>query len=64
MQPILVKPSDLVTNEPVQTKKLVPLLIVLKDFQHVGFELVSNHLTPGNIKATNMFVHHYHNLPT
>jgi hypothetical protein len=38
-------------------------LVELKYFQHVGFELVGNHLTPGSIKVTTMFVHHYHNLP-
>jgi hypothetical protein len=63
LQPILVKPGDLVTEEPVQAKEPIPLLVEPKDFQFVGFELVSNHLTPWNIKTTYVFFHHYHNLP-
>jgi hypothetical protein len=59
----LVKPSDLVTNEPIQTKKPTPLSIEPQDFQPIGFEPINNHLTLGNIKTTNVFVHHYHNLP-
>jgi hypothetical protein len=59
----LVKPSDLVIDEPIQTKKPIPLSIEPKDFQLVGFELVNNHLTLGNIKTTNVLVHHYHNMP-
>jgi hypothetical protein len=49
-------------NEHVQTKTLVPLLIEPKKFQSIGFEPVSNHLTPGNIKTRNLLVHRYHNL--
>jgi hypothetical protein len=63
LQLVLVKPSDLVTYELVQTKEHVPLLVEPKDFQPIGFELVSNHLTPGNIKVTNVFIHRYHNMP-
>jgi hypothetical protein len=59
----LVKRSDLITDEPVQTKKPTPLLIEPKGFQPIRFEPVNNHLTLGNIKTTNVFVHHYHNLP-
>jgi hypothetical protein len=59
----LVKPGDLVTNEPIQTKEHVPLLIELKDFQPVGFELVSNHLTFCNIKTIDVLIRYYHNLP-
>jgi hypothetical protein len=63
LQLVFVKCSDLVTNEPIQTIEPIPLPIELKDFQPIEFELVSNHLTPGNIKGTNVCVHHYHNLP-
>ncbi len=63
LQHVLVKFDDLVTNEPIQTKELVPLLVEPEDFQPVGFELVSNHLTLCNIKTINLLVHHYHNLP-
>jgi hypothetical protein len=63
LQPILVKFSDLVTYELVQTKEPIPLLVKPKDFQPIGFEQVSNHLTHGNIKATDVLVQHYHNLP-
>jgi hypothetical protein len=52
----------LVTYEPVQTKELVPLSVEVENFQHVGFEPNSNHLTLGNIKATYVLVHHYHNM--
>jgi hypothetical protein len=62
LQPILVKPGDLVIDELVQAKELVPLLIELEDFQPIEFEMVNNHLTSSNIKATNVFIHHYHNL--
>ncbi len=31
---------DLVVDEPIQTKGLVPLPIEPENFQHVGFELV------------------------
>jgi hypothetical protein len=58
----LVKHGDLVTNEPIRTKKPIPLPIEPKDFQPIWFELVSNHLTLGSIKTTYVFAHHYHNL--
>ncbi len=61
LQLVLAKLGDLVTNKLVQTKELVPLMVEPKDFQLVGFEPVSNHLTPGNIKTTYVLVHHYHN---
>jgi hypothetical protein len=41
LQPVLVKPSDLVTDEPVQTKEPIPLSIESEDFQPIGFEPVS-----------------------
>jgi hypothetical protein len=62
LQHVLVKPGDLVTNELVQTKKPIPLLVELKDFQPIEFELVSNHLTFGSIKGIYVHVHHYHYL--
>jgi hypothetical protein len=46
LQPVLTKLNDLATNELVQSRELEPLPIELKDLQLVGFELVSNHLTP------------------
>ncbi len=57
----MVKPSDLVIDELVQTKELVSL--EHEDFQHVGFEPVNNHLTLSSIKVIDVLVHHYHNLP-
>jgi hypothetical protein len=64
LQPILVKPSDLVTDELVQTC-IEPNSLPIKPegFQHVEFELDSNYLTPDSIKVTNVHVHHYHNVP-
>ncbi len=56
----MVKLNDLVTDELVQTKELVPL--EPKDFQLVGFEPVNNHLTLGSIKVIDVLVHYYHNL--
>jgi hypothetical protein len=60
---VLVKPSDLVTDELVQTKKHVLLMVEHEDFQPIRFEPVSNHLTLGNIKTIDVLVHPYHNLP-
>jgi hypothetical protein len=59
---VLVKLGDLVIDKPIQAGKHVPLLVELEDFQLVEFEPVSNHLTLGSIKSTNVHVHHYHNL--
>ncbi len=59
----MVKPSNLVIDELIQTKELVPLLVEHEDFQLVGFKPISNHLTPGIIKVTDVLGHHYHNLP-
>jgi hypothetical protein len=39
LQPILAKPSDLVTNEHVQTMEPKPLPIELEDLQPIEFEL-------------------------
>jgi hypothetical protein len=55
LQLILVKPSDLVTNEPIQTGELDSLLFKPKSFQHVEFEPVCNYLTSGHTKGT--YVH-------
>jgi hypothetical protein len=63
LQHVLIKPSDLVTDEPIQTKKPNSLLIEPKGFQLVKFELINNYLTLDNIKGTNVHVHHYHNVP-
>jgi hypothetical protein len=52
LQHVLAKPSDLVTNEPIQTNELEPLHVELEDLQLVEFEPVNNHLTNGNIKGT------------
>jgi hypothetical protein len=40
LQPTLVKLGDLVTNEPIQTKDFIPLLIEPKDFQPIRFESI------------------------
>ncbi len=58
----MVKPGDLVTDEPIQTKERIPLPIELKCFQLVRFKPISNHLTPSSIKTIDVFIHHYHNL--
>jgi hypothetical protein len=50
LQPALAKPSDLATDELVQTKKLEPLNVEHEDLQHVEFEPVDNHLTHDSIK--------------
>jgi hypothetical protein len=49
LQPVLVKLDDLITIEPIQAKEPIPLLVEHEDFQLVGFELVNNQLTHGNI---------------
>jgi len=55
LQLVLAKLSDLVTNEPIQTKEPKPLPIELEDLQPIKFEPVNNHLTHGSIKRT--YVH-------
>jgi hypothetical protein len=62
LQLVLVKPSDLVINEPIQTKESDSLLVELEGFQPIEFELVCKNLTPNNIKRTYVLVHHYHNV--
>jgi len=62
LQLVLIKPSDLVIDKPIQAKEPIPLVVKLEDFQLVEFESISNHSTHGRIKSTNMFVQHYHNL--
>jgi len=55
LQPILVKPSDLVIDEPIQTKELDSQPTELKDFQPIE-------LKPICIKGIDVVVHHYHNV--
>ncbi len=62
LQLVLVKPSDLVIDEPVQIEEHAPLPTELKDFQLVEFELVNNHLTHGTIKRIDVHVHYYHDV--
>jgi hypothetical protein len=62
-KPILVKPSDLVTNEPIQTKELEPLHVELEYFQLVEFEPINNHLAHGNIKRIHVLVNYYNDVP-
>jgi hypothetical protein len=52
----------LVIDELTQTKEPIPLSVEHEDFQLVGFESINNHLTLGNIKTTNVLVHHYCNM--
>jgi hypothetical protein len=56
LQHVLVKPNDLVIDEPIQAKKLVSLPIEPKDLQPVKFEPIHNHSTPSNIKAIDAFI--------
>jgi hypothetical protein len=60
---VLIKPSDLIVGEHVQTKKLEPLNFEFEDLQHVEFESINNYLTHGNIIKTDVHVHHYHDVP-
>jgi hypothetical protein len=62
LQLVFAKPSDLVTNEPIQTKEPKPLPIELEYLQSIKFELVNNHLTHGSIKQTYVHVHYYHDV--
>jgi hypothetical protein len=59
LQPILAKPNDLVTNEPIQTKKLEPLPIENENFEPIKFEPINNYLTHGSIIRTNVHVHYH-----
>jgi len=59
----LVKLSDLITDDLVQTKEPKPLLVELEDLQHVEFELVDNYLTHGSIIEIDVHVHYYHDAP-
>ncbi len=62
LQPILTKPSDLVTDEPIQSKELEPLHVEPEDLQPVESELVNNALTHNNIKGTYVPSHYYHDV--
>jgi uncharacterized protein YfbU (UPF0304 family) len=50
LQLVLVKLSDLVIDELVQTRQPNSLSVEFKGFQLEEFELVNNHLTFGSIK--------------
>jgi len=62
LQHVLVKPSDLVIDEPIQTRESDSLPIELEGFQPIEFEQVCKNLTPNNIKRTYVLVHYYHNV--
>jgi hypothetical protein len=62
LQLVLVKLSDLATDEPFQIRDFEPLLVELEDPQLVEFEPFNNHLTHGSIKGTYMHVHYYHDV--
>jgi hypothetical protein len=59
LQLVLAKCSDLVTNEPIQTKELKLLPIENDNYELVEFELVNNYLTYGNIIGINVLVHYH-----
>ncbi len=59
-QPILTNPSDLVIDEPVQTKEPELIPIENANFEFIEFESVNNYLTHGNIIGTYIHVY-YHN---
>jgi hypothetical protein len=50
LQLVLVKPSEVVIDELVQTKKIDSLPIEFEGFQPIEFEPVYNYLTPSHIK--------------
>jgi hypothetical protein len=56
LQYVLVKPSDLVINEPIQGKEFEPLPVELEDLQNLEFESINNPLTHGNIKGKDVHV--------
>jgi len=62
LQPILIKPNDLIIDEFVQTKEPKPLPIELEDFQHVEFESINNYLTHGSIIKIDVHAHYYHDV--
>jgi hypothetical protein len=62
LQLVLTKPSDLVMDDPIQTKELEPLPVELKDFQPIEFKTINNHLTHGSVKGTNVTIHYYHDV--
>jgi hypothetical protein len=63
LQVVLVKPNDLVMDEPIQTRVLEPLLVEPEEFQPIEFEPICNYLTLSNIKRTYVPIHHHHNVP-
>ncbi len=46
LQPVLMKPRDLVINELAQTREFDSLLVKPEGFQPIKFEQVRNYLTP------------------
>jgi hypothetical protein len=62
LQHVLIKPSDLVVGEHVQTKELEPLPVEYEDLQPTKFESINNYLTHGNIIGIDVHVHHYHDV--
>jgi hypothetical protein len=58
LQLVLANPSDLVIDEPIQTKELKPLPIENANFEHVEFELLNNYLKHVNIIGTYVLVHY------
>jgi hypothetical protein len=60
LQVVLVKPSELVIDELVQTRKPNSLPIELQGFQPIKSESICNYLTPSCIKEIDVVVHHYY----
>jgi hypothetical protein len=52
LEVVLVKPTNLVMDEYIQTKKHEPLLVEPQEFQPVEFEPICNYLTLGSNKGT------------
>jgi len=59
LQPLLAIPSDVVTNELVQTKRPKTLPIENENYELVEFEPVDNFLTHGNIIGIDVLVHYH-----
>jgi hypothetical protein len=62
LQLVLAKPSDLVSDESIQTKEPALLLVESKYLQHVEFEPVNNPLTNGNIIGIDVPICYYHDV--
>ncbi len=59
LQPILVKPSDLATNEPIQIEIPKPPPVKNEDFEPIDFELVNNNLTLDNVAGVDVPLHYH-----